>query len=229
MAMLHHVKYRLFILLSICLIVNACKKEQENRLSAQSRKLSEVNIGSMQYNAIYQNAIDSIHSWVSNKVSVWKDEELGKSIVLDSLFCFNSKKDKLITALLAKTLDSNYTVDGVHFFYGVKIKEQWYFFMGPHVVLPRESYQKDIHTPLSFEKLHEIAMENVFRGYLKKKDKGGDGETEWEINEAFFQGMAPKNQAASGYGSCFECKMEEEYYLYLVRKNWESRDATNYE
>ena len=49
------------------------------------------------------------------------------------------------------------------------------------MVVPREHYQSDIYTPVSFEKLHEIAIRNSFRGYLKKNEDG-----EWEINDAFF-------------------------------------------
>ncbi len=49
------------------------------------------------------------------------------------------------------------------------------------MVVPREHYQSDIYTPVSFEKLHEIAMINIFRGYLKKNEDG-----EWKINDAFF-------------------------------------------
>jgi hypothetical protein len=49
------------------------------------------------------------------------------------------------------------------------------------MVVPREHYQSEIYTPLSFEKLHELAMKNIFRGYLKKNSKD-----EWEINDAFF-------------------------------------------
>lgn len=33
----------------------------------------------------------------------------------------------------------------------------------------RENYQSDIHLPLSFQKLYELAMDNMFRGYVKKQ------------------------------------------------------------
>jgi len=50
-----------------------------------------------------------------------------------------------------------------------------------------------IYTPISFTKLHEIAMKEVFNGYVlkKKKDIGFwknlfNPEYEYEINERFF-------------------------------------------
>ena len=45
----------------------------------------------------------------------------------------------------------------------------------------RENYQSDIRIPVSFEKLHELAMEEMLRGYIKKNKAGI-----WQINEAFF-------------------------------------------
>ena len=190
MDMLLRVSRSVFLVFCIGLIVCSCKKKQNDDFAIQSKILSESILGERKYDTVYRNATDSISSWISNQVSYWKDEKLGKSIELDSLLCFNQGGDKLITALLAKTLDSNYTVDGIHFFYGVKITNKWYFFKGPFVVLFREGYQKDLHAPLSFTKLHEIAMQEVFSGYLKKKDLGFwrnvFGKTEYEVNEAWF-------------------------------------------
>lgn len=52
-------------------------------------------------------------------------------------------------------------------------------------------YQKDITKPLSFEKLHKIALEEVFQGYLMKKEPIVPFwkfwvEQEYEIDESWF-------------------------------------------
>ena len=84
----------------------------------------------------------------------------------------------------------------------------------------REYYQKDNYTPLSWEKLNEIAMQEIFSGYLKKDQNG-----EWQINDGFFDDIVHKNINTTGYDECFECKTEEEYVMYMVRKNWRQRDT----
>lgn len=77
------------------------------------------------------------------------------------------------------SVDDNH--DGMNYFYGVRIKGGWYFFKGPNIFLPRQYYQKDVHKPLSFSKLHEIAMQEIFNGYLIQNAK-----SIWEINDRFF-------------------------------------------
>jgi hypothetical protein len=79
--------------------------------------------------------------------------------------------------------------NAVDFFYGVKINSQWYFFSGA-TCYPTPYNDKG---KLSFSKLHEIAMQEVFSGYLvrKKKDAGFwknifAPEYEYEVNESWF-------------------------------------------
>src|SRR5690606_15530712 len=92
---------------------------------------------------------------------------------------------------------------------------------GAYIVIPREFYQKDSNVPLPFQKLHEIALDNIFRGYLKKKDKGflGNifGKTEWEVNENWFKSHF------EGPGWDRNCQTRECYeklYLAKVQNNW---------
>jgi hypothetical protein len=58
--------------------------------------------------------------------------------------------------------------EDLHFLYEAKISGKWYFFLGATLYLPRNMYQKDTHTPLSFAKLHEIALKEIYEGYLNK-------------------------------------------------------------
>jgi hypothetical protein len=95
----------------------------------------------------------------------------------------------------------------------VKIKGNWYFFRGEGMVLPREYYQKDIHRPLSFEKMKQIATFNIYRHYLKKNKQG-----EWEINERFFDRIIPQDGTKEIYG----IRSDEEYVKLIIELNWSS-------
>lgn len=219
--MLHHGKKLLFLVVIIMSCQDKSKDKNLAELSIAFKAKSIKPVTESVYKQVYKQAKDSLQNWaavglksaMNLKVNTWE---------LDSLICFNKNGDKFISSVgvqLTKYSDTDH--DGMYHLYGVMVNGKWYFFFGPYLVLKRLAYQKDIHTPLPFSKLHSIAIENIFNGYLKKNKEG-----KWEINEGFFTGFAPKNQAASGYGSCFACKTEEEYYLYLVNQNWEDRDTT---
>jgi hypothetical protein len=83
------------------------------------------------------------------------------------------------------------------------------------MVLPREYYQKDIHMPLSFEKLKQIATSNIYRRYLVKNKKG-----EWETSDRFFSDLT------SG-AWCPDCVTQEQWdsaYIRQINRNWSKRD-----
>jgi len=228
-AMLHHGNKLFALLLCACFIfLTSCKRQigyNEKEIQAmreRSMEISQVFVGESEYWSMYNQLNDSIRNWRNHRLRWYDvDSTLVQSRV-DSLLCVNQQANKMITASLSRRVGKNNVMDGIVHYYGVKIDEQWYFFSGATMHIPREFHQKDIHTPLSFEKLKQIATYNIYRGYLKKNNQG-----EWEINEGFFSRMIPKNQTAGGYGSCFECETEEEYVLYLVQKNWQQRNTTN--
>jgi hypothetical protein len=199
---------------------NSEKKKFEEKTKLYSRT-SKLIVGTEQYVTVYRNIYDSLNSWAENKLDAYRIAT--EPWKIDSLLCFNKQGDRLISSFQYQYTSEPTNHDGMILFYGIKMKNQWYFFHGPSIHLPREYYQKDTHTPLSFEKLHEIAMKEIFSGYLKK-DKAG----KWEINERFFDQVVPKSNepVASGFGECFTCKSQEEYVMYIVRKNWQYRDTT---
>ena len=168
--------------LLVCLVF-ACKEKRSGELRHKRmlyKKYSTQQVGYKEYMDVFNSVNDSIKKWVSNNLenyAIYKTYGWH----LDSLICFNAEGDRCQMAL-SYQLPSNDDHDGMDYFSGIKIKNRWYFFMGGgHFLLPREYYQSDIHAPLSFKKLDEIAMEEIFRGYLKKNPKG-----EWEINDGFF-------------------------------------------
>jgi hypothetical protein len=173
---------KLIVFISFSLFVACNQQEQKNRERDQKiLEVSRATIGKQEYNEIYQQTLDSLNTWCSKKLpgyqSIWSFK-----YSLDSVLCFNKEKDRMVTAILGQHDRSDCETDAVYYFYGAKIKGQWYFFQGGGtMVVLREHYQKDIHTPVSFEKLHELAMNNMLRGYVKRNKDG-----EWEVNDAFF-------------------------------------------
>ena len=172
----------------ICLVLFCSCNQEENIIYERTSRMI---IGNNEYDKVYKQINDSITNWIENKLTYFDVEELNKSIKIDKIVCYNISKNRFVTCLLAKTLKYPNPIDGIHFFYGEKIQDTWYFFQGAHIVLPREMYQSDIHTPLSFEKLHEIALKEVFSGYLKKKEPIVPfwkfwQKQEYEVDESWF-------------------------------------------
>jgi hypothetical protein len=91
------------------------------------------------------------------------------------------------------------------------------------LALPREYYQDDIHTPLSFEKMKQIAIEEIFSGYLIEEPSDNDAKKmKYRINERPFISMENRSQDGT-FGSCQDCKTFEEYVIYLINDNWKNR------
>ena len=222
MDMLHRDK-RIILYFILCFIsFVGCNKHKTynakeiNEIRDRSIAKAQSIIGEDEYWFIYNSAIDSINSWIDSEIGNFRYWRSLINYQLDSVFCVNKDGNKVVMSILLPYVATTGTSDQIQYFYGVKINSQWYFFVGATMVLPRKFYQEDVHTPLSFEKLKQIATWNIYRNYLRKNRQG-----EWEINDDFFNMMFPKNQVAGGFGSCFECETEEEYVLYLVHRKWE--------
>ena len=204
----------------IYLIVSSCTLNEEQKNIDFSKKMVSKN----EQILVYNQAVDSINLWKNNSLKNYIQTKYD-NWKLDTILCFNQNGDKFISSILLQSSFFKSAVqDDIWYFYGVKIKQKWYFFQGPSIVLPREIYQENTNTPLSFEKLHEIAMKQIYRGYLKPKGFLGLGG--YEINDGFFQdltsvawypGSAPKNQAEW-----------DAIYLKIVQENWSKRDTTVY-
>ena len=146
-----------------------------------------------------------------------------KNCFIDSLLCFNTKGDRLISAKLMQQLNND-VADGIDFMYGEKINNKWYFFSGAYITIPRNMLKDHpINKPLSYQQLHQIALKEVYGGYLKSNG---------EINEAWFtsQFEGPgwgdfNNQPSLDFilkGKRFTNKKEffEYAHLTVVKANW---------
>ena len=99
---------------------------------------------------------------------------------LDSLICFNNSNTKLIGSLqqFSGSMNKKLFSSGIHYFFGEKINNEWYYWTGAYIVIPREMFEgHDPKKSLSYDQLHKTAMREVFSGYLTK-----DG----QINKKWF-------------------------------------------
>jgi hypothetical protein len=213
--------------------IDKTKKMNENgnlycNISSQSASMET-------YKEVHIQIQDSLNDWCHNKLQAYA-ELWYYDYKIDPLICFNKESNKLVGALLLPCTKVDCSQDDIRFFYGYKIKGKWYFFSGATIVLLREMYQKDTHTPLSFSKLHEIAMKEVFAGYLiekkTKKDLGWwkntfspEYEYKYEINERFFNELniplVPFSERKTNPNCPFSCRVidnEKEYAECLLKK-----------
>lgn len=206
------------LLFSLIFLLASCYNEQE-KLRERTYNKSVSIVGVKEYYTVYNNMKDSIDSWGKNGLNYYKYFGNSLNCEVDSLICFNEKKDKAIAAILLQDYDENGSQDDIWYFYGAKVNGEWLFFDGGDITLIRKRYQRDIHKPIPFDKMKDLAMKYIYSSYLKKNENH-----EWVVNDRFFNGFAPKNQVSTGYGSCFECETEDQYFLYLVRRNWEKKE-----
>ena len=212
MDMLH--RSRLLLGLVLLLFSVSCSEKKNDDKTVLFKTISKRISGHEEYAKVYNNIVDTLNSWKLNNLFGGTSVACNySSFQIDSLLCFNKENNKVIICILESECREDYG-DGIHFLYGAKIKGLWYFFLGPYIFIPREMYvsKNKIHEPLSFAKLHEIAMKEVFNGYLKKGSKG-----QWEVDDSFFSDITSQ-------AWCTTCHSQADWdstYLSIVRKNWE--------
>jgi hypothetical protein len=156
-------------------------------------------IGICEYANIYNNLQDSFRLWVFLKARN-VIPETSHSYILDSLICFNKDKTRFIGCSHIYNSFSNGTMDDIKYVYGEKINGHWYFLRGPSLTVPRSMVSgHDIHTPLSYYQLHQIALKEIYSGYLTQKG---------EINEMWFT----SHFEDAGWGS-FEDQGSQDWWL----------------
>lgn len=199
----------------IFFIITSCNNEKdikEKRKMIFEKSLSI--IGQQEYDKVYNQAYDSIRTWVKNDLSDYC-AFYHSEWELDSLICFNIKKDKCIMSLLEACTSNGCTIDELKYFYGVKVDGDWFFFRGPSYTLLRERYQRDIHKPIPFDKMKDLAIKYIYVGYLKKNENH-----EWVVNDRFFQDLT-----SVAWGPASNTPEQwDSTYLAIIRRNWEKRD-----
>ena len=189
-----------------CVCVLLYSTSCNNNFNNEIKRKTINQIGDINYNTIYLNAIDSINSWTNNNLGYYQYCGKSKNCYLDSLLCFNSTNTRFIGAILKQQLIASSIGDDIDFFYGEKIDNNWYFFSGPNLFILRDNIpNQNIHTPLNYQQLHEIALTEIFSAYLTKNG---------EINEAWFN----SHFEGPGWGN-FENQKESDFILKGKRFN----------
>jgi hypothetical protein len=138
---------------------------------------------------------------------------------LDSLILVNSTDHHLITVVLISSgTGKEGKSDGAIFFLGKKINNQWYFFQGSTLIVPRDAYGKDENHPLIFHELSQIARKEMFgENCLIKKDG------KWIVNDKWVDYFFYNS------GVCGHCKTKEQFdsaHWAAINKKWKHKIDT---
>lgn len=193
----------------LTVLMCSCKNTSTEMTRAYHTKSMEL-VKLPKYNMVFGLAQDSINTWALNGLGYYKFFNKTKDYKLDTLFCFNRGITRMVTTILTVHKAKDAMADGIDVFYGELIDNKWYFFSGAYITVPRE----ESNTPLSYEELHEIALREVYSGYLTKSG---------EINEEWF------TNHFENVGWCSTCKTKEEFQqsrLEGVAALWATRDTT---
>ena len=198
---------KLVLATQIYLIFLGCGRSKESDI--YNAAINQVGIS--EYFALEKLIQDTLKTWCDNKLSI-AEELWTYEFQVDSFLCANSTRNKLITCIMIQCNKNGCLQDDIRFLYGARIKRKWYFLFGPTITLPREAYGNHRNVPLSFEKMHEIAMDEIFKGYVKNG----------KINEKFFSDFK-----TDAYNMPFTTQEAwEASWLKAVAENWNSRDTT---
>ena len=175
------------------------------------------------YNQALKSLTDSFGNWVTQKTNN-VTAEITYKYQVDSLLCFNSAADRFITCRHLYVGVKESSSDDLQTVFGEKINNNWYYFKGSSVSIPRSMVSgHPINTPLSYQQLHQIALKEIYSSYLKKNG---------EINENWFTSLFESpgwgtfnNQASMDFilkGKRFTNKKEffEFCHLTVVKANW---------
>ncbi|KAF2331737.1 hypothetical protein [Flavobacterium ginsenosidimutans] len=236
------------LMLSLLLLLFSCKdkvrtKEEQADIDRLRMKKSEKEreiyfnyskalMGEKEYFKVYNMAKDSVQNWAENKLRY--STTYKKFMFLDTLICFNKEKNKCLLALGYHNYGihssgvhkgEEVTHDIMNQFFGAKFKGKWFFYYGASIYLPRDYYQDDIHKPLNWALMKQIAIEEVFRGYLIEvsSDNSSERRKKYKINNKLFIYMEANNGDGTfgGGGNTFE-----EMVLRLVNENWRGERDT---
>ncbi|MBA3665022.1 MAG: hypothetical protein H0W61_12550 [Bacteroidetes bacterium] len=211
--MLSRDKGKIIVVIAFCLFLVTC--ENKSHTNNYYRKSIDA-MGKAEYHDLYRKLNDSVNLWITNRLRNYEAEATYK-FHLDSLLCFNITRNRFISCRHLYVNLPDATSDDLQFIYGEKINEDWFFFKGPSITIPREMVKNHpIHTPLSYQQLHQIALKEVYSGYLSRNG---------EINENWFTSKFEGNGWVNWDDTpekikSYTRKDYEQFHLRKVRGNW---------
>lgn len=207
-------------LLAWFILLFGCREFSNDKFNYQV--ISKKILGNNQYNSVYKSAFDTIKKRVLLTGSYYFLEN-GRWFI-DSLLVCNKSGDRCVTNIMSLCeKDSGCVSEDLHFLYAEKINNAWFFFHGPTLIVPRDMFKNhDSTKPLSYQQLHQIALKEIYSGYLLPNG---------EINEAWFT----QHFEGPGWYKWDETPEQvkkltrkdfEQRHLDYVRRMWEGRDTT---
>ncbi len=157
--------------------ISSCNLFEKKEEITSIEKIAVSQMTKIDHDSLYNKITDTLTYWVASSLGSVEAEKI-YSYKIDSLICLNTDKTRLICArhLYVNVINSN--SDDLQFLFGERIMNKWYFFKGPSIVIPREMVPNHpLNKPLNYQQLHQIALKEVYGGYLK-----ADG----TINENYF-------------------------------------------
>ena len=168
---------KLFMFAGVGLFTSSCNSEK--RIDSENNYSHNFN----NYQKIYQCANDSLTTWIQDSLALTKFIAFGEW-KLESSLCFNSDSTRFFTTVnFRNSWFKNASQDDIHEFGGAFIKGKWYFFfLSGTMVVPREMYKKDVHTPLSFQTLSKLAHKELHsKAFIFAKNGT------YKVDEEFFK------------------------------------------
>lgn len=192
----------IFIFILFCF---SCKETSENTLLNSSfEKYKQLYFRT--YVDVYSASVDSIESWLTDSIESTQMATYFP-FQIDSVFIFNNDSTRMFTTInFSSSPLKNDIADMIREFGGAKIQGKWYFFFGASMVVPREMFGDKVFEPLSFERLSEVAHEQMYPTITK------DYTGQYHASEQFFINavMNPRT-----YG-CTSCDTKEEIDSMIV-------------
>ncbi|AEA42338.1 hypothetical protein [Fluviicola taffensis] len=177
------------LLLGGCVGGNDSKKVLLGEIDLRKKSISVLGTEN-DYEVLYATMSDTLSNWYLNNLlaDTTKDESTQFKLsiskyIIDSLYAVNSKGNKLIGAIYqSQHSEAKIWSDEMREFFGAKINNKWYFWMGGSTPVARHDQKKEI----SYKELHSSGIGSI-NGYL---DQNGNIRDEW-FDAKFKSGRFP--------------------------------------
>ena len=208
------------VLLILLMILTGCttkNTDKQNLIENNLFKISQNIVNKEQYFDVYNKLNDSLNTWSLNNLGYYQYCGKSKNCFIDSLLCFNTKGNRFVTGKLMQQLLKEGVADDIDFILGEKINNQWYFFSGANIFIPRSMVaNQPLNKPLSYAQLHQIALKEVYGGYL---NKDGTINEHWFISHFEGAGWVNWDDTPEKIKS-YTRKDYEQFHLKVIRNNW---------
>jgi hypothetical protein len=205
------------LLMALLILGNFQCRQGKKNFEEKIERVSEGIISKADKHMIYAKMCDSLKCWIMNRLSYYQKYDSELEYHIDSTLCFNKDGTRLVTCIIQKDLGKISVADGIDFFYGERINEQWYFWRSGHIVIPRSMLKSHgENKALSYELLHQIALREVYARYLTNSEEINE---EWFTSQFEGPGWADYKETDEDLAK-IDRKEYEKRHLEKIANNW---------